>query len=121
MPPQNDGLGVRFGKRHDHPQVLDGLGTARGRCIARRRPLPQCSGRYPAFPENPNSDRQSGGECCWLATPSCVAICAAPTMEEISYRTAVFSPGVEGCEAFVYGEHVRAASKRFVSPRTVNR
>src|ERR1700693_3365248 len=25
MPPQNDGLGVRFGKRHDHPQVLDGL------------------------------------------------------------------------------------------------
>ena len=25
MPPQNDGLGVHFGKRHDHPQVLDGL------------------------------------------------------------------------------------------------
>ena len=23
MPPQNDGLGVRFGERHDHPQVLD--------------------------------------------------------------------------------------------------
>jgi hypothetical protein len=25
MPLPNDGLGVRFGKRHDHPQVLDGL------------------------------------------------------------------------------------------------
>ena len=25
MPPQNDGLGVRFGERHDHPRVLDGL------------------------------------------------------------------------------------------------
>jgi isopenicillin N synthase-like dioxygenase len=29
--------------------------------------------------------------------------------------------GVEGFEAFVYGEHVRAASKRFASPRTVTR
>ena len=28
MPPQNDGLGVRFGKRRDHPQVLDGLAVA---------------------------------------------------------------------------------------------
>ena len=25
VPPQNDGFGVRFGERHDHPQVLDGL------------------------------------------------------------------------------------------------
>ena len=30
MPPQNDGLGVHFGKRHDHPQVLDGVGTHKG-------------------------------------------------------------------------------------------
>lgn len=29
--------------------------------------------------------------------------------------------GVEGLEAFVYGEYVRAASKRFASPRTVTR
>ncbi len=27
MPPQNDGLCVRFGTRHDHPQVLDGFGV----------------------------------------------------------------------------------------------
>ena len=25
MPPRNDGLDVRFGRRRDHPQVLDGL------------------------------------------------------------------------------------------------
>jgi isopenicillin N synthase-like dioxygenase len=29
--------------------------------------------------------------------------------------------GVEGLEPFVYGEHVRSASKRFTSPRTVTR
>jgi hypothetical protein len=25
MPPQSDGRAVRFGKQHDHPQVMDGL------------------------------------------------------------------------------------------------
>jgi single stranded DNA-binding protein len=34
MPPQNDGPSVRFGKWHDHPQVLDGLLKGGGRRAA---------------------------------------------------------------------------------------